>query len=273
MKLDAAKNEEVILAAGYILKFIAQQPHHNRPGFSNRFNNHNFRCDKIHFQQKLTRSMNPKGADGLTLTCISCGSHRYLLPGCPDSWETMQANVVEIDNSDEEEVVSFTGNLKNEICQLGHEGINCTVLDSACSSTVCGKNWLSMYFASLDSDLPNNIKKEDGSRMFKFGGGECLKAIAQYGIPAYLSEKIVIIRTDVVPSDIRLLLSLNAMKKAKIKLDLEQDCATIFGKNVVLHHTSSGHYCVQLIKDCINVDEVCVVNKTTTPESTCKKLY
>ena len=63
------------------------------------------------------------------------------------------------------------------------------------------------------------------------------------------------------------------MKKAKIKLDLEQDCATIFGKNVVLHHTSSGHYCVQLIKDCINVDEVCVVDKTTTPESTCKKLY
>ena len=108
--------------------------------------------------------------------------------------------------------------------------------------------------------------------MFKFGGGECLKPIAQYGIPAYLGEKKVIIRTDVVPSDIRLLLSLNAMHKAKIKLDLEQDCATIFGKNVVLHHTSSGHYCVQLIKDCINVDEVCVVDNTTTPESTCKKL-
>ena len=164
MKLDAAylaKNEEVILGAGYIRKpFIAQQPHHNRPGFSNRFNNHNFRCDKIHFQQKLTRSMNPKGSDGLTLTCISCRSHRYLLSGRPDSWETMQASVVEIDNSDKEEVFSFTGNLKNEIYPLGHKGTNCVVLDSACSSTVCGKNWLSMYFASLDSDLPNNIKKK-----------------------------------------------------------------------------------------------------------------
>ena len=47
------------------------------------------------------------------------------------------------------------------------------------------------------------------------------------------------------------------MKKAKIKLDLEQDCVTIFGKNVILHRTSSGHYCVPLIKDCIDVDEVC----------------
>ena len=46
--------------------------------------------------------MNLKGADGRTLTCISCGSYRHLLPTCPHSWENMQANVVEIDNSDEE---------------------------------------------------------------------------------------------------------------------------------------------------------------------------
>ena len=36
----------------------------------------------------------------------------------------MQANVVEIDNSDEEEVVLFSGSLKNEIRQLGHEATN-----------------------------------------------------------------------------------------------------------------------------------------------------
>ena len=39
----------------------------------------------------------------------------------------MQANVVEIDNSDEEEVVLFTGSLKNGIRQLGHEAANCAV--------------------------------------------------------------------------------------------------------------------------------------------------
>ena len=167
-------------------------------------------------------------------------------------------------------VVLFAGSVKNEIRQLGHEATNCAVLDAACSSTVWGENWISMYFTSFDIDLQNAIK-QDGTRMFKFGGGEFLKSIAQYDIPVYLGGKKVIIRTDVVPSDIPLLLSLNAMKKAKIKLDLEQDCATIFGKNVILHHTTSGHYCVPLIKDCINVDEVCVVVITTAPESTCKK--
>ena len=162
-KLDAAylaENEEVLLAARYIRKpSIAQQPHRSCPDFSNRFNNYNFRRDKIHPQQKLTRSMNPKGADGSTLTCISCGYYRHLLPDCPHSWENMQANVVETDNIDEEEVVLFTGSLTNEIRQLGSEATNCAVLDSACSSTVCGENWLSMYFGSLDSDLQNNIKK------------------------------------------------------------------------------------------------------------------
>ena len=167
IKLDTAylaENKEVLLAAGYIRKpSIAQQLHRNGPGFSNRFNNYNSRHDKIHPQRKLTRSMNPKGAEERTLTCISCGSYRHLLPDCPHSWENMQANVVEIDNSDEEEVILFTGSVKNEIHQSGHEATNCAVLDSACYRTGCGENWLSMYFVSLDTDLQNNIKKQDGT--------------------------------------------------------------------------------------------------------------
>ena len=75
----------------------------------------------------------------------------------------MQANVVEIDNSDEEVVVLFTGSVKNEIRQLGHEATNCSVLDAACSSTVWGENWISMYFTSLDIDLQNANKKQDGT--------------------------------------------------------------------------------------------------------------
>ena len=83
----------------------------------------------------------------------------------------------------------MTGSLKTETCQLGHEATNCAVLDSECSSTVCSENWLSMYFASLNSDLQNNTEKQDGTQMFKFGCGECLKPIAQYDIPAYLGGK------------------------------------------------------------------------------------
>ena len=47
--------------------------------------------------------------------------------------------------------------------------------------------------------------------MFKFGGGGSLKSIAQYDIRVYVGGKKVIIQTDVVPSDIPLLLPLNTM--------------------------------------------------------------
>ena len=46
--------------------------------------------------------------------------------------------------------------------------------------------------------------------------------------PCNLAGKSIVIRADVVDSDIPLLLSKDSMKKAKIKLDLENDQAEFF---------------------------------------------
>ena len=48
------------------------------------------------------------------------------------------------------------------------------------------------------------------------------------------------IKTDVVTSDIPLLLSLETMKKAGVKLDLVNNSAEIFGKHIPLSYTESG---------------------------------
>ena len=37
----------------------------------------------------LRKKINPSGADGKILKCLSCGSFRHLLDDCPDSWENM----------------------------------------------------------------------------------------------------------------------------------------------------------------------------------------
>ena len=50
-------------------------------------------------------------------------------------------------------------------------------------------------------------------------------------------------------SDIPLLLSKKAMKKAKMKIDLENDTCAIFGKEIELKTTSSGHYCISLLEE------------------------
>ena len=76
-----------------------------------------------------------------------------------------------------------------------------------------------------------------------------------------IAGKEVTIKTDVVESDIPLLLSRAAMKKAAIKLDLETDTAVIMGKEEALNLTSSGHYCIPIDKsEEVPVESVSAVN-------------
>ena len=61
---------------------------------------------------------------------------------CPHSWENMQKNDVYYAR---EQAVTFTGYDQTEMQRLGHESRNCAVLDTACTSTVCGDRWLQCY--------------------------------------------------------------------------------------------------------------------------------
>ena len=123
---------------------------------------------------------------------------------------------------------------------------NCEVLDSACSSTVCGRNWFDNYISSLRQEDKAKIKQIMGQKVFRFGGGEKLKSEGEYRIPAVIAGKEVTIKTDVVESDIPLLLSRKSMKVAGVKMDLEHDTANIFGKDISLNLTTSGHYCIPI---------------------------
>ena len=50
------------------------------------------------------------------------------------------------------------------------------------------------------------------------------------------------------------------MKNAGVKMDLEHDRAEIFGQDVALNVTSSGHYCIPIHKtEKIPVETVCAV--------------
>ena len=93
-----------------------------------------------------------------------------------------------------------------------------------------------------------------------------------------IAGKEVFIRTDVVDSDIPLLLSRRAMKTAGVKMDLESDTAMIFGKDVALNMTTSGHYCIPIDRaEKIPVEELFSVKlggmKSTEKYDTLLKLH
>lgn len=55
-----------------------------------------------------------------------------------------------------------------------------------------------------------------------------------------------------------MLLSLKSLKKAKAKLNLEQDKAKLLGTEVPLIFTSSGHYCITVDgRMGVNIEEIC----------------
>ena len=70
-----------------------------------------------------------------------------------------------------------------------------------------------------------------------------MKSKCEYSLPAVIAGKEVTIKTYVVETDIPQLFSRTATKKAAMKMDLENDTATIMGKGVALNLTTSGHYC------------------------------
>ena len=112
---------------------------------------------------------------------------------------------------------------------MGHESRNCAVLDTACTSTMCGDRWLQCYLDTLYEEQLKKIREFLGETLFKFGGRECLKSIKCLLLPCRLAGNEIIISVNVVHSDIPMLLSLESLKKARVKLDVENDEAEILG--------------------------------------------
>ena len=117
------------------------------------------RCQE-NFSPKSTPNlkMNPIGTDGRTLTCKCCGSFRHLVANCPDAL----GNKANVNVTEDEHAVLFTGYNKDEIARLSVDARNCVVLDSACNSTVCGKLWLDGNLKSLDKEDQNKVYQTEG---------------------------------------------------------------------------------------------------------------
>ena len=157
------------------------------------------------------------------------------------------------------------------------ESANSAVLDSACTSTVAGETWMKCYMDSLDTITRDKVIEQPSDTLFKFGGGTVLQSTKKVIFPCVIADTECEIQADVAKSDIPLLLSKDSMKTAKMKLDLENGSASIFGKDVQLQCTSSGHYFVPIDQINVNVADttsaLIAIRQSTGKDDIIEKLH
>jgi len=135
---------------------------------------------------------------------------------------------------------------------------------------------MNCYLDSLDPSVREKVIEMQSETKFKFGYGAVLQSKNIIKFPCVIAGTKCEIQTDVVSCDIPLVLSKDSMKKAKVKLDLENDYASIFGTDVQLQSTSSGHYCVPIKQINVSVDDTrsaLVASKETEISDVIQKLH
>ena len=132
---------------------------------------------------------------------------------------------------------------------MREETIGCAVLDTGCNVNVCGTKWLEEYEDVLDERDRKLVKEGKTERYFRFGDGKSVKALKRVWIPGYIGKEKIRIGTEVIESDIPLLLSKTFMKEMGMIIDLVDD--RIYwrkGEIKDLKITSTGHYAIAINK-------------------------
>lgn len=193
---------------------------------------------------------NPLDKYGRRSKCAICQSTFHWAKDCPHRGEQVKLTE-DCKNEDVEEcnITLYTKESPTEAEIFMTECFGSAIIDTACTRTVCGQEWLDCYITRLKKGDLKNLKMTEthSNRPFKFGDGKVVYSTKKVKLPAQIGQTKCQIETEVVPAKIPLLLSKTSMKRAGTVLDMESDSATMFSQSVKLDFTSSGHYCVNIL--------------------------
>ena len=172
-------------------------------------------------QSSDLRKQNPLNSYGKVSRYAVCQSVYHYVRDWPHS---------DFNKSQENQVTLFTQKAKKCSLQvfLG-ETLNLVVLDSRCTKSVRSEEWLKCYVDSLSEEEKYNIKNFQSNTEFKFGDGKIVTSEKCISIPCKIAGEQVNVVTDVVKSEIPLLLSKESTKRAGTKIDFVKDKVIIFG--------------------------------------------
>ena len=137
-------------------------------------------------------------------------------------------------------------NQQPNLRSLVYETLACAVIDSGCTKTVVGKNWVNLYKETLEDHQLKLMTCEPCETPFRFGDGIEVISYVKTKIPGCIGKNKILIEANIVDKDLPLLLSKASLKKAGAMLDFKNDKMLFNGEAIDLFETRSKHYCVPL---------------------------
>ena len=252
--------------------FVTER-HWDRNNYKKKF--YQFKVEKYSNPGKSTHSkMNPT-INGRVSRCRICESKYHWVRECPHKQQ--EAKLTEDQNElSETESVKLTLMTQKLVLSPQEvfvtEAYNTAVIDTACTKTVCGSKWLHQFVESLGEKSQKKITFSESKTPFKFGDGETKYSYQLVKFPAKIGGVECFIEAEVVDCEIPLLLSKESLKRAQTVLDLNNDKVCMFGKEVDVQFTSSGHYCINILDDKekspmeVEYKEVILLTNTTSKQ-------
>ena len=148
-----------------------------------------------------------------------------------------------------EENLVLVSHDEKKLCYLVEEAGCRGVLDSGCSKSVAGVEWVGNYTNAIAPDFAKKIVLAPSSEIYQFGGGEKRKSKGNISVPTLIGDIRVFIGMDVVDAAIPLLIGTNSMKVGEAVLNFGSNEATFFGETVPMMEVGSGHFCIGLVSE------------------------
>ena len=244
-------------------------------------------------QHNYRGKKNALGADGKPLKCFECQSEYHLLDKCElrvargkknkkinddkkketstmlstllkekkVEFAMVNATLGESDNK-----VVLVSKKEEELCCLIEEAGCMGVLDSACSRSVAGIQWVAKYTKQLPSHVASSLEVTYSDKVYQFGGGEKRKSCGSIALPTLIGERKVFVGIDIVDAEIPLLIGSNSMEAAGAVLDFQRMLAVFFEQEVPMIKVGTGHVCIQLFSEYLETHINCVDDRDKAVE-------
>ena len=207
--------------------------------------NYNRRNRGTNFPRINTRDLN-----GKIRKCLVCNSIWHFMQDCPDKDKYIKEPKDNKHSNQEVNLsfLSFVGCASNDdkLKTLLNDSQGYALLDSGCSNTVAGEEWVSKYIANLSVGDRLKVEVEASNESFTFGDGKTISALRRITFPCWVGGKSANITTDVVDCKIPLLLSRKSMTKVGMIINFGKHIAIINNRRIKLKVTDSGHYALPI---------------------------